>query len=195
MAKPTNPQYLTVESQLSSVRRELSALRTSASRINAQISGYVQSMNRSPQVEKEFSDVNRRREALQNQFLELQERLRNAQLAQSFESESRGERFAMVRAPYPAKLPASPNRVGLILLGLVLGAGLTAIAVAVAESTDPTVRGAADLPPLPGASVLGTIPIILRPEDRRRRVLLWSSVSAVYALAIVFVGFTIVTST
>lgn len=195
LAKPTNPQYLGVDSQLSGVRRELSALRASAGRINAQISSYVQNMSRSPVVEKEFSDVNRRREALQGQFQELQERLRNAQLAQSFESESRGERFTMVRSPYPAKLPVYPNRIGLILLGLVLGGGLTAVAVAIVESTDPSVRGAADIPAIPGVAVLGTIPVILRPEDRRKRALVWGSVAAVYGVAVVIVGFTVATST
>jgi polysaccharide chain length determinant protein (PEP-CTERM system associated) len=194
VAKANNPEYLRVESQLKGARSELSALRAAGARINAQITQYMQNIGRSPTAEKEFSDVERRHAALQTQFQGLQERLRNAQLAQSFESESRGERFTMVRAPFAARLPVYPNRIGLILLGLVLGGGLTAVAVAIAESADPNVRGSSDLAIIPGVPVLGSIPVILTSEDRRKRMLLWGSVSAVYAVAIVAVGLTIASS-
>jgi uncharacterized protein involved in exopolysaccharide biosynthesis len=192
--KPNNPEYLQIESQLTGVRRDLTALRASASRVNQQIGTYVQNMGRSPVVEKEFADINRRREALQGNYQQLQDRLRSAQLAQSFESESRGERFSLVRAPFPAKLPFSPNRIGLILLGLVLGLGLTAAVVAIVESNDTTVRGTSDLPMHGEAIHLGTIPMILIAADRRRRTLLWGTVAGAYGLAVVFVGISIVSA-
>lgn len=194
VARPNNPEYLRIESQLASARRELAGLRSSAARANQQISEYIQNINRSPVVEKEFSDVTRRREALQAKYQQLQDRLGNAQLAQSFESESRGERFTLVRSPFPPRLPYSPNRVGLILLGLVLGFGLTAIVVAIIESADPSVRGSSDLPQLAGVDLLGTIPMIFTHADKRKRSLLWGSVAGVYGIAIVLVGFTVASS-
>lgn len=190
--KPNNPDYLRVESQLESARKELSALRGTAARTNQEIAGIMRDIASAPAVEREFSDVNRRREALQNKYQQLQNQLQNAQLAQSFEAESRGERFTLVRAPFPAKLPVYPNRIGLILLGIVLGFGLTAAVVSIVESSDPSVRGPSDLPEIAGVKLLGAIPIILTTSDRRRRIVIWSGVASIYGIAIVIVGFTIV---
>ena len=59
----------------------------------------------------------------------IQDKLQNAQIAENFETEQGGERFTLIRAPAPAKLPVFPNRIGLILLGVVLAAFLAARAV------------------------------------------------------------------
>ena len=189
--KPNNPDYLRIDSQLEGVRRELSALRASAASTRAKISEYTANLRSTPTVEREFSDVARRREGLQLKSQQLQDRLHNAQLAQSFEAESRGERFSMVRAPFAPEMPFYPNRIGMILLGLVLGFGLTAVVVSIVESTDPTIRDSGDLPVFSGASLLGTIPVIMTAGDRRRRMLLWGSVAGAYCIAVAFVGFTV----
>jgi uncharacterized protein involved in exopolysaccharide biosynthesis len=92
----------------------------------------------------------------------------------------------MLQSPYPASQPYSPNRIGVILLGFVLGGALAAGAVALAESADATVRGARDIVGLNGLPVLGSVPEILLASDLTRRRWIWGSVLAVYLVAGVF---------
>ena len=65
-------------------------------------------------------------------------------------------------APYPARLPVYPNRIGLILLGAVLGLGLSGIAVVLAESGDSRIRSVSDFPQFGDAHVLGIADANLR---------------------------------
>jgi hypothetical protein len=74
---------------------------------------------------------------------------------------------------------------GLILLGLVLGAALTGIAVASAESMDHSVRTAKDLALPESASLLASIPFIENKQDRRRRAVMLTGFAAAYSTAAV----------
>ncbi len=189
---PNNPQYLSVASQLESARRELATLRSQAAKANAQMSQYSALLQRTPNVEKDYDEIMRRRQSLQAEYQQIHDKLQNAQLAQSFETEQHGERFTLLRAPFPAKSPVYPNRIGLILLGLVLGVGIAGAAVAIAEGADSNVRHTRDLPEIAGVPMLATIPVILNTNDRRRRRLVFGSYVAAFSVLVVFVGVTIV---
>jgi capsular polysaccharide biosynthesis protein len=130
---------------------------------------------------------------LQEQFQETQAKLREAQSGQLFEAEQRGERFTLIREPVVAGTPAFPNRIGTILLGLVLGLAACAAAIAIAESTDPHVRGTEDLQLTAGIPVLGTVPSILLPAEKRHVVRTHWYLGATYAAALLVVGYLIAT--
>jgi hypothetical protein len=105
-------------------------------------------------------------------------------LAETFESKQGGERFTLLRAPVIPRSPVYPNRLGLILLGLVVGAALSGIAVAASEAADKKVRIARDLSMFNDVPVLASIPVIRNTRDKRRRVLLFGSFLAAYSLAV-----------
>jgi hypothetical protein len=84
-----------------------------------------------------------------------------------------------------ARSPVFPNRVGLILLGLVFGMALTGIAVAIAESNDKHVRITRVLPLLNDVPVLASIPYIRNTRDKRRHAFMLSSFAVAYSLAAV----------
>lgn len=191
-AAPDNPDYLRVQSQLQAARSELAALRAQADRARAQIAGYESSLRQMPVVEKDYVELVRRRDALLAQSKDIEAKLANATVAQSLEVEQRGERFSLIRAPYTPGSPYSPNRVGIILLGLLLGCGLAAAGIAVSESADQNVRGAHDATVLTGAVVLGAIPPILSADDRRQRFIKFGSVIAAYGIATIVVAVTVV---
>jgi len=182
-----NPQYLTTASQLTSARAELAGLRGQEQRLKNEIAQYEQLLSKAPGVEREYTDIMRARTSLQNVYQQLQDKLQKAEMAQSFETEEGGERFLLLRAPFAPRLPVYPNRIGLILLGVVLGLALSGVAVAIAESGDSNIRNVDDFPQLPGVQVLASIPNIANTGDRRRRrVALMSWVTA-YCVAIFFV--------
>ncbi len=136
----------------------------------------------------------RRKEVLQNEYQRIQDRLQSANLAETFESQQGGERFALVRSPAVPRLPVYPNRVGLIMLGLVLGAALAGIAVAVSESMDTNVRTARDLPLPDGVVVLSSIPFIKNKWDRRRQAIMFTSFVAAYSVALIVMAVVIISS-
>ena len=131
---------------------------------------------------------------MQNEYQRIQDRLQSANLAETFESHQGGERFALVRSPGVPRMPVYPNRVGLIMLGLVIGAALAGIAVAVTESMDRNVRTATDLALPDGVVVLSSIPFIENNWDRRRRAIMFSSFVAAYSVALVVVAVVIVSA-
>lgn len=186
-----NPEYLRVASELDSARKEVAALRGRAAKTREQIDTYSGFLRRSPDVEREYSALQRRRESLQSQYLQVQEKLKSARLGQVFEAGNQGEHFSMIRAPVASPQPFSPNRIGIILLGLALGCATLAAALAIAESTDATVRGSDDLSAFESVALLGVIPEMFGRADLHRRNLIWGSVSVVYVIALLFVAGTI----
>jgi uncharacterized protein involved in exopolysaccharide biosynthesis len=180
-----NPQYQVTAAQLQAARNELSNLQAQANAMRAKLEQFRGLVQRTPGAEREISEVMRRREVMQNEYQHAQDRLQSANLAETFESHQGGERFTMLRAPAMARSPVFPNRVGWILLGLVLGAALTGIAVALAESNDKNVRITRMAPILNGLPVLANIPYIRNTRDKRSRALMLTSFGAAYSVAAV----------
>jgi hypothetical protein len=150
--------------------------------MRAKLDAYRGLVQRTPGAEREVSEVLRRREVLQIEFQHAQDRLQSANLAESFESHQGGERFTLLRAPVVPRSPVFPNRVGLILLGLVFGVALTGIAVAIAESNDKKVRTTRIRPLLNDLPLLASIPYIRNTRDKRRNALMLSSFAAAYSV-------------
>lgn len=183
-----NPEYLRVQSELESVQRSLAATRASVSRSRMQISEYEDRIAKTPGVERDFSQMAREQEIAQKEYQEIQSKLRDAEIAQTLESQAMGERYTLIRNPsFPTK-PASPNRMGLVLLGLVLGAGLAVGMVALRESSDPSVRSMSDVTDISSLRVIGAIPRLATEADRRRHWLIWGSVGGTYTAAAILVA-------
>lgn len=187
-ANANNPLYMTTASQLKSARNELASLRAQVARNKAETAQYEGLLRRTPGVEREYAEIMRRRNSLQTTYQQIQDKLQNAQIAQNFETEQGGERFTLIRAPFPARLPVYPNRIGLILLGVVLGLGFSGAAVALAESSDAKIRDIGDFPQFGEAQVLAAIPLISTTADRRRRRVVFASWVAAYSAALFVVG-------
>jgi polysaccharide biosynthesis transport protein len=187
-----NPLYQTTASQLVSVRKELAGYKSQIAKKTAEAEQYEAFLRKTPGVEREYSEIMRRRTSLQTTYQGIQDKLQNAQLAQNFESVQGGERFTLLRAPSRGKLPVYPNRIGLILLGLVLGGLFSGITVAIAEASDTNVRDTGDLPVLGNAPVLAAIPLINNSRDRRMRRLRLVSWTAAYCVAISFVSIVVI---
>lgn len=187
-----NPLYQTTASQLVSVRKELAGYKSQIAKKTMEAEQYEAFLRKTPGVEREYSEIMRRRTSLQNTYQGIQDKLQNAQIAQNFESVQGGERFTLLRAPSRGKLPVYPNRIGLILLGLVLGGLFSGIAVAIAEASDTNVRDTGDLPVLGNAPVLAAIPLINNSRDRRMRRLKLVSWTAAYCVAISFVSIVVI---
>ena len=190
-AKPDNPDYLRIQSQLIGVQRMLAGLRASAARARANQSVYEANLKGAPNVEREYTQIVRDYDNAQNQYRDIQNKIKEAALAQSLEAEARGERFALMKAPVVPSKPYAPNRIAIILLGLMLGAIIAVAAVIISDSADQTVRGMDDLEDILNTTPIGTVPKIFNRADTRHRRFVFGTVSAGFAVAAALVALTI----
>jgi polysaccharide chain length determinant protein (PEP-CTERM system associated) len=187
-----NPQYLQIQTELQSARSSLAALRNRAARARAEISAAQNRLSLAPSVEREYLKLVSDRDAAQEQLTDTQRKLREAQFATRLESESRGERYLQIRQPTVSDSPIFPNRLGFILMGVVLALGLGLGAMALVESTDPSIRSARDVAETTDLPILGTIPTIETSETRSHRAKRLRLVSFAYGLATVVVLVTVI---
>jgi polysaccharide chain length determinant protein (PEP-CTERM system associated) len=191
---PDNPEYLSVQSQLNAAKREVAALQASAARVRGQIYQYASGSAAAPAVERDYAELTRARDSLERQIMDIQGKLRDADVARSLESEQKGDKFSLIRPPGLPRTPYSPNRLGIILLGLVLGGGLAVGLAALLESSDPSVRGIRDLQAITQIPAVGSVPVMMNRAERRKQRAWWVSYASILVAATVLVAVTVVTS-
>ena len=98
-----------------------------------------------PRVEREYVDLVRDHEVAEKQYNDIEAKLGQAEIAAKLETRQQGERFTVVRPPVAPRTPHAPNRLGLILLGVILSVAVGFGAAGIADTVDPTVRSARDL--------------------------------------------------
>jgi uncharacterized protein involved in exopolysaccharide biosynthesis len=174
-----------IQTQVKGARNTLAGLQQLAAERRAKLETLRTRVATTPAAERAVSEIMRHKLALQNEYQQTQDKLQSANLAENFESQQGGERFTMLRAPSVPRSPAFPNRLGLILLGLVLGAAFTGIAVASAESMDHNIRASKDLMLPQSTPLLASIPFIQNSKDRRKRTIMLTGFAAAYSLAAV----------
>lgn len=189
---PNNPDYVGIQSQLDAAKRDISALQRSAARERSRLYELESGAAAAPRVEGEYAELTRDRGALQQQFNDLQASLREADMSRNLETEQRGDRFTQIRAPGVPDSPYFPNRLGIILLGIVLGCGLAVGLATLAESSDPSVRSTRDLRETTRIPAIASIPAMLNEADRRKRLTWWVSYASVLIIATTIVTITVV---
>lgn len=189
--KPDNPEYLAVADQLSAARHQLAALRASEMRERHDRQLYEEHLQTTPNVERQYTQLQREYSAARDRYDDIQAKMKNAALARTMEFEDRGEKFSLLHAPTVPRRPFFPNRVGIILLGILLGCGAALGAAAFADASDPTVRGQTDLQEIMESTPLGSIPVLLTARDRRLYRLKWGSALAAYSAGVALMALTI----
>ena len=150
-----------VASSLLVLLRQLEAL------LERLVGEYERRLLRAPIVERDQTALTRDYNNALNKYQEIKDKQLEAQLAQQLELDEKAERFTMLsKARFPDS-PESPNRLGILLLGIVLGTGCGLGTAAVAEYTDRTVRGARGVLTLMQTMPLASIPLLHTAEEVR----------------------------
>lgn len=158
--KPDNPAYLQLKSQYDAADGQIASLRVKRGELRKKQGDYERRLSSTPGVESEYRALTRDHENSQRKFQEVKSKQLEAQLAQSLESERKGERFTLIEPPMLPEQPIRPKRTLIMLLGMVfsLVAGIGVIAGA--EALDRSVRGSMDLHRLFNMAPLAVIPYI-----------------------------------
>jgi uncharacterized protein involved in exopolysaccharide biosynthesis len=190
-ADADNPAYVQIEAQVAATDNELQSLATEITKLHGRANDYQRDVSLSPQIEKEYRELNRDYENARAKYAEVRSKQGEAKIAQNLEADRKGERFTLIDPPLPPERPISPNRRLIFTGGVILSAALAFGILWLLESADTTIRGRNDLQELLGVAPLALVPHIgTEAEARagRRRIRL--TAGAVVASACVAVVLT-----
>jgi polysaccharide biosynthesis transport protein len=185
-----NPAYIQLRAQLEATVNNMRALEGKIASLRAQTFSYQRKVSISPRIEQEYREITRDYDNAQLRYRELRAKQMEAELAENLESGRKGERFTMIEPPLPPEEPASPNRLAILIIGLLLSLGLAGGSAAVAEATDTSVRSRRDLVDVMRAAPLALIPKIITSEEiaasklRMKRAIFGSCAAAVLAVTL-----------
>jgi polysaccharide chain length determinant protein (PEP-CTERM system associated) len=186
-AAPAGPHVLRFREVLREAEAEIKALKGEEKGLRQAIGTYQRRVENAPQREQEFQELSRDYGALKELYGSLSKRYEDAQLAESMEQHQKGEQFRILDQALPPEQPAAPNRLRLLIMGLLFSLGMAAAAVVLAEQLDSSFHSVGDLRAFTTVPVLASIPRIITEADtgRRRRRLRLVTLSVLLCLALV----------
>jgi polysaccharide chain length determinant protein (PEP-CTERM system associated) len=180
-----NPAFITLRAQLASTQIEADSLRRQIIDLQANAQEFRRRIAATPAIEEEYNDLMIRKTNTLAKYNDLMRKLMEAKVATGLEKEQKGERFTLIEPPRLPNKPFKPNRLAIMLIGIVLGVGAGVGFAALREFSDGSVHTADQLESATRFPVLGGIPMIETAKDRRQRRLRYAlvSVSAVGMVA------------
>lgn len=120
-----NPVYQQIQSQLNLSRVEIASLQGEISQHRSEISSLRRFVDQAPEIEQEFSRLNRDYGATKAQYSQLVARREQAKVSDDA-AHTGVERFKVLEPPRASSTPVAPKRPLLIIAGLMaaIGAGL-----------------------------------------------------------------------
>jgi protein tyrosine kinase modulator len=161
-AYPSPPRFRKArsdsEQDLDSLKEEEKALRQS-------IAMYQRRVDNAPHREQEFQELSRDYKTMKELYNTLLQKYQEALVAASMEQGQKGDQFRLLDQAIPSTRPAAPNRLRLLILGLMLSGVLAASVVALVEHRDTSFHTVNDLRTFTKVPVLVSIPRIIAKAD------------------------------
>lgn len=183
-----NPAYVQIKTQREASVLERDSLIQKKADTKAKIAEYQSRLSSGPEVERQYATLTRDLENTQLKYREVHQKEMEAEVAENLETERKGERFTLIEPPSVPEMPTSPNRVAIVVIGLLLSLGAGVGSAVGKESLDASVRNRRDLENLLGVAPLAVIPWLENDGEkalhkaRKRKTLLYASVGLVVAL-------------
>ncbi len=168
VADANNPLYIQMESQLSANRSKLEALRKTRDALEERLLSIESRVAEGPKIEREYRLITRDYEGAVDKYKQVRSKHMEAVLAESLESESKGERYVLIEPPVVPDQPHSPNllKVMLLCFGSAVGGGLGVVAGL--EFIDGRIYSTRAMQGVTGKLPMAVIPFIETDEDLRR---------------------------
>ncbi|MDR4470463.1 MAG: hypothetical protein MRJ68_19555, partial [Nitrospira sp.] len=166
--RPENPAYINLQAQLNSALSSLEALRKTRLEVKRRLNEYATRLERSPGIEPEYLVLMRDRDTSAQKYQEIRSRLLEAKVAEGLEVQRKGERFSLIDPPSLPEKPFKPNRMAIVLLGVILAIGCGLGVGAAVESMDHSIRSPDQLLQLTHHFPLAVVPFMPNEEDVSR---------------------------
>ena len=139
---------------------ELTRLRTEERDLQQRIAVLQQRFDSTPGVQEGYIQAQREYSSAKENYDVLARRFDEARLAESVETGHQGENFRILDAAVAPEGPSAPNRLRLLLMGLLLALAAMAGAVVLVEQFDTSFHNVDEVREFTGVPVLATIPQI-----------------------------------
>jgi succinoglycan biosynthesis transport protein ExoP len=182
-----NPAYITLSAQLSGIQADIQATNQQITAMMGKAEKYRKQIEETPRVEETYKALTIERNNTRAKYDDLMQKLLDAQVSQGLESEQKGERFTLIEPPLLPEKPFKPNRLAIILIGIVLGIGAGASFITLKEFSDNSVHNIRSLTLATTFPVLATIPEMMTSQElahKRKMNMLLASV----AIAVIIGG-------
>jgi len=167
-----------LRTQINAIDSQLASLAAQNAELRAKMSGLERNVTAAPQVEREYSNATRDLTIAREKYEQLLNRQMDAEVSESAIVGGRVDEFRLIQTPMLPAMPLKPQRLAILLIGLVAAVVLALTATVGAEALDPKVRGARDVRDLLGVSPLVAVPTIRNSRSRRRNAWQFAAVSA-----------------
>jgi len=164
---------------LQSLDNELAKLRQEEAGIRQTIASFEQRLESAPQRQQEYQLLTRDWSAAKDLYDSLLRRYEEAQLTASMETGDHGERFRILEPAVPPEGPSAPNRMRLMIMGLLLAFAAAVAAVLAREQFDTSFHTVDDVREFTSVPVLVSIPPIGPPSIGHRLRTFFATVGAV----------------
>ena len=164
---------------------ELTRLRTEERDLQQRIAVLQQRFDSTPGVQEGYIQAQREYSSAKENYDVLARRFDEARLAESVETGHQGENFRILDAAVAPEGPSAPNRLRLLLMGLLLALAAMAGAVVLVEQFDTSFHNVDEVREFTGVPVLATIPQIGAAPRRGWARATLGTVSAVAAVVLV----------
>jgi uncharacterized protein involved in exopolysaccharide biosynthesis len=166
---PTNPEYIDLQTQLAGVDVKVQGLLLEKQRLEAKQAEYEKRLLKTPQIESQYRALRRDLANTVERYQDIQGKLSEAEIAQSLEEDSKGERFEIIEPPFRPVEPISPNRPVIIILSAVLALVCGIGFALIIEGLYDVVRSSRSLTISMGAAPLAVIPYLESDAELSRR--------------------------
>jgi len=166
---PTNHAYIRLQAQLNALDFERGTLIQQQNILRTRLEQFEAELLEGPEIEREFNILVRAHENAIDNFNQVKSKQTRAELGESLEAERKGEQFALIEPAGLPTEPVSPQRLVILIVGLlgsmILGGSLALLV----EATDTRIYGPRQLAALVGVPPLVVVPRIMTTADIRRR--------------------------
>jgi polysaccharide chain length determinant protein (PEP-CTERM system associated) len=170
---------------MESLDAELAKLRQEEAGIRQAIGSFEQRLESSPQRQQEYALITRDYTAAKDLYDSLLKRYDEAQLTESMETDRAGEQFRVLEAALPPEGPAAPNRLRLLILGVLLACAAAGAAILAREQFDTAFHSVDEVREFTSVPVLVSIPPIGPAPAGRRLRTAFATASMLAAIALV----------
>lgn len=164
----SNPVYQQLKVSLAEAEATVASLKTRVGEYEARQARLQASAKLVPQIEAEYSQLNRDYDIMKKNYETLVARRESAEISGEMEATGSVADFRLIDPPRASQQPVAPNRLVLLPLALLAAIGIGLFASFVASQVWPTFLDLHTLREATGIPILGSVSMIVSDERRRR---------------------------
>jgi polysaccharide chain length determinant protein (PEP-CTERM system associated) len=164
-----SPRLQAAEAELRRLDLRISEKEALQQRLRDGIATYQARIEAVPGRESEWTALTRDYQTIQQSYTSLLAKKEESRLAANLERQRISEQFRVISPAVTPSRPSSPNRPGIVLIGILLGLAVGLGVPVLLELTDSTLRGEREVLTTLRLPVIAMVPRMITAADRQRR--------------------------